>query len=150
MLFKFTPHDTGTHPSKKRRTKTRKESCPFQLLIARDDQNRWLITPSPNADAREHSHNPDKFGSFAVDRGKITKDRDTWLLRGQDIANFFGAHDRARLGGRTSIEWLTDELRENPYFGSASCTDDDGQIQCLFIAPRSGTSSEEPSGRTAV
>ncbi|KAG6196070.1 hypothetical protein E4U50_008369 [Claviceps purpurea] len=116
-------------------------------------------------DAREHSHNPDKFGSFAADRGKInsrvkifqipaglrqTKDRDTWLLRGQDIANFLRAHDRARLGGRTSIEWLTDELRENPYFVSASCTDDDGQIQCLFTAPRSGTSSEEASGRTAV
>ncbi|KAG6044785.1 hypothetical protein E4U39_003035 [Claviceps sp. Clav50 group G5] len=137
--FKYTPYDAGTHPSKKRRTKTSKVSCPFRLLVARDDQNRWLITPSPNAGAREHSHDPDKFGSFAADRGKIvrrhaayiltqwnsrvkifqilaglrqTKDRDTWVLRGQDIANFLRAHDRARLGGRTSIEWLIDELRE--------------------------------------
>ncbi|KAG6044217.1 hypothetical protein E4U39_003587 [Claviceps sp. Clav50 group G5] len=73
VAFKYTPHDTGTHPSRKRRTKTRKESCPFRLLIARDDQNRWSITPSPNADAREHSHDPDKFGSFAADRGKIVR-----------------------------------------------------------------------------
>ncbi|KAG6056442.1 hypothetical protein E4U17_002202 [Claviceps sp. LM77 group G4] len=117
--FKYTPHDTGTHPSRKRRTKTRKESCPFRLLIARDDQNRWSIAPSPNADAREHSQDPDKFESFAADRGKIvrnaaftltqwnsrmkivqilaglrqTKDHDTWHLRGQDIANFLRAHD---------------------------------------------------------
>ncbi|KAG6165948.1 hypothetical protein E4U50_008155 [Claviceps purpurea] len=127
---KFTPHDTGTHPSKKRRTKSRKESCPFRLLIARDGDRGWCIGPSPNPCARRHSHDPDSFGTFPADRGNIVKrhsafilaqwnarvkiyqilaglrhigDPDASLIKGQDIANFLKAQERASsLGSRTS------------------------------------------------
>ncbi|CCE34606.1 uncharacterized protein CPUR_08540 [Claviceps purpurea 20.1] len=132
--LKYVPHDTGTHPSKKRRTKTRKEACPFRLLISRDADGRWSIKPSQNLAAREHSHDPDSFGTFPADRGSILRrhsafilaqwharvkmhqiltglrhigDPDTCLVRGQDIANFIKAHERAGLGGKTSIQRAT-------------------------------------------
>ncbi|KAG6095690.1 hypothetical protein E4U31_005717 [Claviceps sp. LM219 group G6] len=129
--LKYTPHDTGTHPSKKRRTKTRKEACPFRLLIARDADACWSIKPSQNPAAREHSHDPDAFGTFPADRGSIVRrhsafilaqwnarvkmhqiltglrhigDPHASLIRGQDIANFIKAHERAGLGSKTSIK----------------------------------------------
>ncbi|KAG6022950.1 hypothetical protein E4U40_004265 [Claviceps sp. LM458 group G5] len=132
--LKYTPHDTGTHPSKKRRTKTRKEACPFRLLIARDTDGRWSIKPSQNPAAREHSHDPDSFGTFPADRGSIMRrhsafilaqwharvkmhqiltglrhigDPDACIIRGQDIANFIKAHERAGRGSKTSFQGAT-------------------------------------------
>lgn len=76
----YSSRETGTHPSKKRRTKTRKVSCPFRLLIARDSGSRWSIHHSPNEDAREHSHEPDSFGTFPADRGDIVRRHSAYII----------------------------------------------------------------------
>ncbi|KAG6170130.1 hypothetical protein E4U51_001087 [Claviceps purpurea] len=76
----YSPGETGTHPSKKRRTKTRKVSCPFRLLIARDGGSRWSIHHSANEAAREHSHEPDSFGTFPADRGDIVRRHSAFII----------------------------------------------------------------------
>ena len=157
-----------TDESKKRQGSSQMCGCPVMLAgRKRQNDSKWVTEAyqgTADTSHETHNHAADLSSAFPAFRASQVQSKKAEILRLwnsgirpskiltslreqndvkdiqlKDIQNLTAKHRREELAGRTPIQWLYDTLQgQGDDYWFKEKRNDQGQVQYLFIAPRTG------------